>query len=293
MQQTGDYTQAGDFFIGAPFTDTGPTKYALLFGWIGGSFKNVDKYAQYYRSTGFTACIILSDHPDITLAADGKESPDYFDALIHELTSHNLVTPKTQPATTTTTTTTATHNTQKVVLHLFSNGGCIKLRHFLHCLDAQDLKLESKAVILDSCPGHASMKSGSHFMTVGIKNPIARVVARNGLYASLQVANVINNGCAVVGLPSRDMSKHPIEVSAPYAVSEKNEGGSVTGPRLFLYSDEDKLCHADEVQEWIAVCKAEGIVVEEKMFVGSEHVKHAVVHKEEYWGLVASFLDRS
>ncbi|KAJ3232181.1 hypothetical protein HDU78_007284 [Chytriomyces hyalinus] len=288
MQQFGDYKQEDQFFIGAPLVNIEAPKYALLFGWIGGSFKNVEKYAQYYRNNGFTVYITLSEHKNIALAGEGKESLAFFDTLIQELSSHDLVSPKTQPAATMP----SPKHTQNLVLHLFSNGGCIKLRHFLHCLDAQGMKLESKAVILDSCPGHASMASGSHFMTVGIKNSVARVVARNGVYASLQVANVINNGCAMVGLPWRDMSKHPIEVSALYAVSEKNPDGNATGPRLFLYSDEDKLCQAEEVQEWIAVCKAEGIVVEEKMFVGSEHVKHAVVHKDEYWSLVSQFLSR-
>ncbi|KAJ3222687.1 hypothetical protein HDU81_009675 [Chytriomyces hyalinus] len=282
---TGDYTQATEFFIGAPLANIRSPKYALLFGWIGGSFKNVEKYAQYYRNNGFTVYIILSHYADMTAAADGTESLTYFDEFIQEMANHKLTTAKTEPAT-------AATETPKTVLHLFSNGGSIKLRHLLHCLDAQNLKLKTTAVILDSCPGRASLKGGSHFVTVGIKNSVARVIARNGVYAAYQLYMVVNAGFAAVGLPFKDMSKHPIEIAAPYAVSEKNPDGNVTGPRLFLYSDEDKLCQVHEIQERIESCKAEGIVVEEHMFVGSEHVRHAVVYKEEYWGFVTAFLER-
>ncbi|KAJ3249310.1 hypothetical protein HDU77_007792 [Chytriomyces hyalinus] len=86
------------------------------------------------------------------------------------------------------------------------------------------------------------------------------------------------------------LSAYP--VSAPYAVSELNAKGNLTGPRLFLYSDVDELCAMDEVQRRIEACKAEGIVTEEKLFIGSLHVKHAVVHKDEYWSLVSQFLSR-
>ncbi|KAI8827395.1 hypothetical protein BJ741DRAFT_28512 [Chytriomyces cf. hyalinus JEL632] len=280
----GDYKQATEFFIGAPLAHIGVPKYSLLFGWIGGSFKNVEKYAQYYRNNGFTVYIILSYYADMTSAADGTESLTYFDELIEEMSRLKLAAPKSKPAT--------AAETPNAVLHLFSNGGSIKLRHLLHCLDARNMKLKTSAVILDSCPGRASLEGGSHFVTVGIKNSVARVIARNGVYAAYRMYMAINAGFAAVGLPFKDMSKHPIEIAAPYAVSEKNPDGNVTGPRLFLYSDEDKLCQVHEIQERIEACKAEGIVVEEKMFVGSEHVKHAVVHREEYWGLVTAFLER-
>ncbi|KAJ3232182.1 hypothetical protein HDU78_007285 [Chytriomyces hyalinus] len=172
--------------------------------------------------------------------------------------------------------------TPKAVLHLFSNGSNIKLRHLLHCFDARNMKLKTRAVILGSCPDRASLEGGSHFVTVGIKTSVARVIARNGVYAAYRMYMGVKAGFAAVGLPFKDMSKHPIEIAAPYAVSEKNPDGNVTGPRLFLYSDEDKLCQVHEIQERIEACKAEG--------VGSDHVRDAVVHKKEYRSLVAAFL---
>ncbi|KAI8829870.1 hypothetical protein BJ741DRAFT_669061 [Chytriomyces cf. hyalinus JEL632] len=236
----GDYKQATEFFIGAPLTNISVPKYALLFGWIGGSFKNVEKYAQFYRKSDFTAYILLSPFSDMTSAANGTR------ALLILMTA----------------------------LHLFSNGGSIKLRHFLHCLDARNVKLNTTAGILNSCPGRASLEGGSHFVTLGIKNSVARIIARNGVYAAYRMCMAVNAGFAAAGLPFKDVSKHPIEIAAPCAVSEKNPDGNVTGPR------------------GVEACKAEGIVEEEKMFVGSEHVKHAVVRKEEYWSLVAAFLER-
>ncbi|KAI8820913.1 hypothetical protein BJ741DRAFT_715696 [Chytriomyces cf. hyalinus JEL632] len=157
----------------------------------------------------------------------------------------------------------------------------IKLRHLLHCLDARNMKLKTTAVVLDSSPGRASLEGGSHFVTVGIKNSVARFIARNGVYVAYRMYVAINAGFSAVGLPFKDMSKHSIEIAAPCAVSEKNPDGNVTGRRLFLCSDEDKMCQVHEIQERIEVCKAEGIAVEEMMFIGSEHVKHAVVHREE------------
>ncbi|TPX62428.1 hypothetical protein CcCBS67573_g08840 [Chytriomyces confervae] len=157
--------------------------------------------------------------------------------------------------------------TPKAVLHLFSNSGSIKLRHLLHCLDARNVKLKTRAVILDSCPCRASLEGGSHFVTVGIKNSVARVIARNG--SACCVSNVYDGQCRICGGWNLDEN--------------------ITQPRLFLYNEEDKLCQVHEIQERIAACKAEGIVVEEN---GSDHMRHTVVHKEEYWSLVTAFPER-
>ncbi|KAI8828108.1 hypothetical protein BJ741DRAFT_627492 [Chytriomyces cf. hyalinus JEL632] len=197
----------------------------------------VEKYAQYYRNNGVYTDS-KSQIPTDTHPAAGTESLTYFDALIEEMSSLKLPAPKSKPATAAET----------------PNA------------------LKTTAVLLDSSPGRASLEGGSHFVTVGIKNSVARFIARNGVYVAYRMYVAINAGFSAVGLPFKDMSKHSIEIAAPYAVSEKNPDGNVTGRRLFLYSDEDKMCQG---------CKAEGIAVEEMMFIGSEHVKHAVVHREE------------
>ncbi|ORY43620.1 hypothetical protein BCR33DRAFT_766343 [Rhizoclosmatium globosum] len=81
---------------------------------------------------------------------------------------------------------------------------------------------------------------------------------------------------AAICSPFMDLKKHPISRGAPYALSVKNEQGNVYGPRLFIYSEADKLIPIKDLRENIQLAKDEGLVVEEKVFTTSAHVKHAV-----------------
>ncbi|KAI9336334.1 hypothetical protein BDR26DRAFT_1008889 [Obelidium mucronatum] len=196
-----DYEQIGTAYIAGPqaASGDGKRKVAFLFGWLEGQFKYLEKYAQVYRSKGYTTIVQLSTTADYNL-----------------------------------------------------------------CHGNQDLKSQD----FDS----------PHRLCESVTNPYLKSIVWTLSYAAL------------VPLTLFDTSNHAISRSASYAVSTKNKDGNVHGPRLFLYSDSDDLVQASEVKEYIQQAKEEGVVVEERFFVGSPHVKHAVVFKEEYWNTVDQFL---
>ncbi|KAI9336335.1 hypothetical protein BDR26DRAFT_1008890 [Obelidium mucronatum] len=281
-----DFEQIGPAYIAGPTATSGTRanatdgkrKVVFLFGWVEGQFKHLAKYAQVYRSKGYTTIVQLSTTADYNLCHGNQDlkSQD-FDSLIAYIKEHSLVEPH-KDDNNIISNNNASGN-DKIVIHCFSNGGVFKLRRFITSLHAQNLTLKSTHVILDSCPGRPSALSGAGFLTSGITNPYLKSIVWTLSYAGL-----------VPFLTLFGTSNHAISRSASYAVSTKNKDGNVHGPRLFLYSDSDDLVQASEVRGYIQEAKKEGVVVEERFFVGSPHVMHAVVFKEEYWNTVDRFL---
>ncbi|KAI8619874.1 hypothetical protein BC830DRAFT_1102053 [Chytriomyces sp. MP71] len=261
-----EYRHLGPFYVASPSTAaSSERKNALLFGWVDSKVQYVRKYADWYRSRGYTVHIVLCDRS--ILGVNGPAAQEPFEVLVQDLTAHGLITPLDQ------------ESKNKAVIHSFSNGGPVQLRNLLLHLHSQGKKLRTRAVILDSGPGYATASSGSGFMTAGIKNSYARYAARSVLYGAFAMYTSVFS-----------LESHYVNLAAPIVVSQKNVEGNLMGPRLFLYSDVDEIVPVVEVKRRIEECKAEGIPVDEMMFQGSPHVKHAMTFSEEYWGKVEKFL---
>ncbi|KAJ3380888.1 hypothetical protein HDU84_005524 [Entophlyctis sp. JEL0112] len=276
------YEQLGLAFIGRPLQPVGAAneRFVLILGWLDGQFRYVEKYAQWYRTNGYTAIIMLSkssDHSPFDIPKTGSDlDPDSLKPLFDYLAEKGLITNQNSSSV-------GAVPSKHFVVHVFSNGGCFLLRRLILCLGGADKCFTpATGVLLDSCPSKLSAAGGAGFISASIaKHWLAKAVLWHVAYAYF-----------VVVLYFLDQEKTPIEVSAKYAISQKNVEGNLIGPRLFLYSDTDELVICKEVQSRIEEAKQEGgFVVKEKKFVGSEHVKHAVMHKEEYWGTVQDFLN--
>ncbi len=59
-------------------------------------------------------------------------------------------------------------------------------------------------------------------------------------------------------------------------------------PRLYLYSDTDRMIARHAVEEHIALAKTAGLNTHVVLFHGSPHVAHARTHPEKYWEAVKS-----
>ncbi|KAJ3073305.1 hypothetical protein HDU98_001855 [Podochytrium sp. JEL0797] len=280
-----DYEEIAPAWIAKPTASHlfASKKYVILVGWMDADFKYVEKYSQWWRSQGYTSIVLLSTSADMKRIANQtskqtqNDKDETFTALLAYLTSQNLLEVlHTNPPT----------NSPKLAIHCFSNGGLFKLRLLLTAMHETKHQFKKACVILDSCPGAASSSSFAGLMSSGVKHPVAHAAAYWGSY-------VVGTAMVAAGSVSGAIAAHPITTSAHVASSQKNTTWSnVLGPRLFLYSDIDELVPCSAVQGHIAAAREEGVVVEEKMFVGSPHVKHAVVFKEEYWGAVATFVEK-
>ncbi|KAJ3303568.1 hypothetical protein HDU93_006467, partial [Gonapodya sp. JEL0774] len=61
-------------------------------------------------------------------------------------------------------------------------------------------------------------------------------------------------------------------------------------PRLFLFSDADRVMDAEYIQGLASDIAAKGFPVATKRFKTSEHVRHRVDFPREYWGSIEKYL---
>ncbi|ORY13670.1 hypothetical protein BCR33DRAFT_731724 [Rhizoclosmatium globosum] len=243
-------------------------KFALVFGWVNADFKEVDKLAaEYYRTHGYTAIVSTSSGSDQGSIATRDLELQEFDDLIAYLAEQKVIDPIG---------TKHLMQSTKVVIHVLSHGGLFKMCRLLAAVDAKKMQFKKTAVILDSCPGIVTPELLAGMASSGIQNDVLKNVSYWGSF----VAGSVYATC--------------VSISAPYATSDKNaEGGNLVGARLFLYSDADQVINSGDVHKRADEARAEGLVVEEHIFHGSDHIRHAVLHKKEYWDTVASFISKN
>ncbi|TPX52849.1 hypothetical protein CcCBS67573_g09793 [Chytriomyces confervae] len=273
--------------VGSTATKTIPAQVrssdvAIVFGWMGGQLRHNEKYARHFVERGLVTFIVecegtgesLSVIIELTsrrvligLCRDGSAVVQQqkkhvlplnaFDGLIDELQKVGVISSKTG------------ESANKAILHISSNGGCMKLRHLLLCLTSKGLVLNTRCVILDSAPGSMQF----------VNEQVSSLSVDPNIAAFMKEEEGVT-----------DFTNHPVTLGAACAVSERNTEGNVRGPRLFLYSDADELVRAKDVKMHAQRCRDEGIRVFEHMFRGSPHVRHAAVFGDEYWAKVDAFI---
>ncbi|KAJ3023687.1 UNVERIFIED_CONTAM: hypothetical protein HDU68_008509 [Siphonaria sp. JEL0065] len=278
-----------NIFIDESSVEANESQVVILFGGWNIPLNHVSKYTQYYRNKGYTTSIVLCSNNEfdvVSMTGNENQDPKAFACLTERLLQMGAIIPLQQ--TVDQNGTTNNHNSTinppatkcKLVLHIFSNGGIFRLRHWINALHSQQKQFIPGHIILDSCPGHLSVAIILNFLTVGITNPVYRRLARLLLLTKFTFKSW-----------NWDLKKHPVTVNAPYAVSQKNNDGNVFGPRLFLYSDSDQLVLRKHVESWINKAQQEeGMLVDAVLFQGSKHIQHALQHPKEYWAAVDKFL---
>ncbi|KAI8835539.1 hypothetical protein BC829DRAFT_493542 [Chytridium lagenaria] len=107
-----NYTKVGPFFVGTPTSGPAQVQVVLIFGWMNGKMQFVNKYATYYRERGYTVLVNLSRSQDFFLSGPAfKEAIPYLESLGILEGGKN-----------------------KAIVHAFSNGGTVNLRHLTETL---------------------------------------------------------------------------------------------------------------------------------------------------------------
>ncbi|KAI8611986.1 hypothetical protein BC830DRAFT_1138768 [Chytriomyces sp. MP71] len=239
----------------APADEPTNGSIALVFGWMGGELKHMDKTAAHFVRRGFTTVVVLSEQNALRDAHMKGLRLAHFDPLLALLSARRAVAQ------------TATQCVSKIVVHLSSNGGCLSLRHLVLCLRNRNLVLNSVGVILDSAPSIVV----PHSIGKWPDNPYAKQIAQQ--YQEMNIT---------------DFANEPINLSAPFGAFER-EGAP--GPRLFLFSDGDVMVPASQVSQFVTRARKENLSpVHELMFKGSPHVRHSAVFEKEYWERIDAFL---
>ncbi|KAJ3416318.1 hypothetical protein HDV05_002258 [Chytridiales sp. JEL 0842] len=268
----------------------------LLCGWMGGALRHVSKYAQYYQDNGYDVIVALCTHED---TFSFKTASRNLKPLIPLLEEYKVLT--------------SSPGDSRVIVHVFSNGGCYMLNTLNMMLnngtipetpptpfqpkeEQEESKallkgddmgtyqtLRTSAVILDSCPGkfhriHNNVRAFSTF----VSTPWIRT------YLWKPVLYIL---FAILMTLQRFRRRPPaVAIAAKNAVSTLHP---LPGPRLFLYSKADELVHWEDTKEWVDEARREkgGMLVREKVWEDAEHVGIARRYRDEYWNEVSKFLE--
>ncbi|GAA6056047.1 hypothetical protein JCM3770_006998 [Rhodotorula araucariae] len=247
----------------------------LISSWMGAQLKHVEKYVETYRELYPTSAILLLRSSE----ADFFRSSTLVRALSPAV---DVVRARTSGYT--------AGPSSGLLVHAFSNGGCLTLKTLNELLradgktgDAQPLvakELPARAVILDSCPGLQNFTGTIAAFTAGVKSPFVKlplVAVLTIVFGALRLWDIIRRQPPILSRLSAYL----------------NSRAFPPVPRLYLYSDIDKLVPCADVERHAAAARTAGVEVRTERFDGTPHVAHARVEPKRYWGAIQELWEQS
>lgn len=166
----------------------------------------------------------------------------------------------------------------EMILHLFSNGGCVMFQHFMNVFREEAGEGEKIAefprhvCVMDSCPGSFDWMRTHKAVSASLPawmSPFAHLIIAFQLVMSLIVEPIGTNG-GRWGL----------------VLNERDVLGAQKR-RVYLYADGDEMVDPRDVERHAEEAKAglEG-AVKTLNFGASRHVAHVRTDPERYWGAV-------
>ncbi|KAG8963106.1 hypothetical protein FRC03_003382 [Tulasnella sp. 419] len=239
----------------------------LLFGWMDAQLPHIYKYTEsYHRVFPGATQIIVRSRPSLFWQSE-KSQIAYFQPAMKLLKEHGVINPG---------------NNDRLLVHTFSNGGCIKMITLAKAIrhhDPSALKdssaLKARAVILDSCPGDSNLIGGIRAFTAGIRNKIFQYLAKFIVGFVLVVVVAVFK---IARLPDlfEVMREDLLDPRfLPHA-----------SHRAYMYSVRDHLVPADAVEAHLQASRDKGIAVRAEKYERTAHVNHMKENPEKYWGIV-------
>ena len=175
-----------------------------------------------------------------------------------------------------------------VFIHLFSNGGVMKVAHLMRAFkDITGQPMPISSMIFDSAPGVATIESGMKALSFSLPQMyILRLISKLGLWLLLVTLQLFRS---FMKIPNpMDIAREMINDKALFQPSAKK--GLI---RCYIYSEKDGLIHQHEVEDHIRYSESCGIVVRRERFLDSPHVGHMMMHPDRYWAIVRKYLKPS
>lgn len=252
---------------------TGTPGLILVCSWMDALPKHVAKYTTYYRMLYPASPILLvtSSTSDFFFNPASRQKRELAPALA-TICSY-VPTDSANGAV----------KNNGLLVHALSNGGCGHLA--MLCQQYRSLTgraLPASSIIYDSAPGRSRFLQGLTAMSLSLPSfPLIRWPLQLVIAILLIVFFHIP---PLFGVQTLSMEMREI----------LNDGKLLCGeaPRLYVYSSEDAVILAPDVEEHAAEAEAKGLRVQRAMFEGSAHVGHMRKEPERYWELVATAWER-
>ncbi|KAK4108607.1 hypothetical protein N656DRAFT_717859 [Canariomyces notabilis] len=264
---------------GAPPSSSKPApKMILLMTWMGAREPHIAKYLVQYQALYPSATILLvrsEPRHFIPIPLPGEYAPAV--PVLREAFPYQ---PQAQPH--------HQHGNgnppQKLLIHVFSNGGCAALQHIRHL--AAPLTLPPHTILFDSCPGtfryrssHKAFMTGITGLTRLLLSPLFHVMCASYWFWHAVIGRGKTGPLARTARGLNSSSQGP-------GPGGRRGGGGVEVRRTYVYSEGDKLVDWRDVEAHAREAEGKGFVVRRERFEGSEHVAHMRKEPERYWWVV-------
>ncbi|KAJ5644608.1 hypothetical protein N7507_010619 [Penicillium longicatenatum] len=168
-----------------------------------------------------------------------------------------------------------------VFIHLFSNGGLLKISHLMRLFKETTGKpLPVSSMVVDSAPGVTSIQSAMKAISFQLPQFwLWRLVSKAALW--LYLISMAMYGRIINAPNAISVACQRINDRALYQPSW--EEGLV---RYYIYSDADKIVHSEHVEEHIRSSESCGIVVRPEKFKDAQHVMAMRADPERYWAII-------
>ncbi|KIY50435.1 hypothetical protein FISHEDRAFT_71492 [Fistulina hepatica ATCC 64428] len=244
----------------------------LVLGWMDGKMRYVSKYSDKYRAMFPLSTIVVVLSTTANEWSSSKTQEKLITPVADILMNEVVTAPNSQ--------------TQGVLIHVISNGGGFQLVALTKVLSKRKLRGNSStvkapiALVLDSTPGADGLASALASFTP--KNPIVRIFATPLVALLYGIFHLINaaGGNPPIYEELRDILNQ--SVLLPGIAGED----ILSVPRVYIYSQDDKMTLAKNVERHIQDAKSRGFNVDVESLISSKHVTHARTDPERYWGAV-------
>merc|ERR1739838_213152 len=253
---------------------------ALIFGWGGSSYKNINKYSSIYREAGCTTVQYVL--PTRHLFRDTEQIPDLMDIVLTQLEEYNIL-------------------DRPVYIHCLCDTGVM-------CYQGLDLtarttgrNLDIQGVVWDSCPGpfpEVTVVRVFVFTTVFLLCVLrdlttGEVSLKESLLSSYWMFTERFLPCLV-----KKWKGKPIRFSLIQGIWAGHFGrdhfmNRVAAPELFLYSNSDYYLPHQYLEKTVLAKRQDvGTPFRAVMFKGSAHVAHLRNHSKAYTEEITKFVTK-
>ena len=247
--------------------DPSAPKLIALFSWMAAQEAHIAKYIAGYQALYPASPILLVRCPFENTVLRGRPRREVEPAV----SAFRSIFPKGQKV----------PEESEMVLHLFSNGGCVMFQHFMNALrqsEGQEGQLPRHVCVMDSCPGSFDWMRTHR----AVSQPFPA-------WMSPFVHLLIAMQCFV------SLVSEPVGVKGGrwgLILNEESVLG-VQERRVYLYADGDDMIDTRDVERHAEEAKELGGEVKMLNFgKASKHVAHARTDPERYWGAVREVWDR-
>jgi len=175
--------------------------------------------------------------------------------------------------------------TRKYIFHTFSGNGFHFYVHSMMKLSAKhsDIIDKIQGIIIDSAPP----KPDFEVFVNGVVSTLATTIFKaksetaHNHWLLRPIIKVLIRLYLLLPVGKNNMSK-----LREFMFSKQQP----KFPQLYLYSDIDRVCPAEHIEEFMRNQKAHGIRTESYKFIGSPHVSHGKVFPDQYWNTITTFL---